>query len=97
MSITDSFLHSNMSIAKMDGCCHGESQLLTSVLFFSSLSLLVIAQYKPTDATTNPSLLYAAAQQSDYKDFVAEAIAYGKGFSRYGVPLAACRLKVNPY
>jgi transaldolase len=42
----------------------------------------VIAQYKPTDATTNPSLLYAAAQQADYKEFVDEAIAYGKGFSR---------------
>lgn len=50
--------------------------------FFPSFFLLVIAQYKPTDATTNPSLLYAAAQQPDYKAFVEEAIAYGKGYSR---------------
>ncbi len=48
--------------------------------FFSSC--LVIAQYKPTDATTNPSLLYAAAQQDEYKKLVDDAIAYAKGVSR---------------
>jgi transaldolase len=33
-----------------------------------------IAQYKPQDATTNPSLLYHAAQQSQYAHLVEEAL-----------------------
>ena len=39
---------------------------------------LAIDQYKPTDATTNPSLLYAAAQMPQYQELVDNAIAYGK-------------------
>jgi transaldolase len=35
-----------------------------------------IAQYKPQDATTNPSLLLKAAQQQEYRPFVDEALAY---------------------
>lgn len=35
-----------------------------------------IAQYKPQDATTNPSLLFKAAQQKEYKHLVEEALAY---------------------
>src|SRR6478752_3361501 len=35
-----------------------------------------IAQYKPQDATTNPSLLFKAAQQKDYKPLVEEALSY---------------------
>lgn len=42
----------------------------------------LIAQYKPTDATTNPSLLYAAAQQSEYKELLKEAIDFGKSSSK---------------
>ncbi|MDF3068424.1 MAG: talB [Polyangiaceae bacterium] len=37
-----------------------------------------IAQYKPQDATTNPSLLFKAAQQKEYKHLVDEAISYSK-------------------
>lgn len=37
-----------------------------------------IAKYKPTDATTNPSLLYAAAQMPEYGHLVDDAIAHGK-------------------
>jgi transaldolase len=33
-----------------------------------------IAQYKPQDATTNPSLLYAAAQKPEYAHLVEEAL-----------------------
>ena len=36
-----------------------------------------IAKYKPTDATTNPSLLYAAAQMPEYGHLVDDAIAHG--------------------
>jgi len=38
----------------------------------------VIDQYKPTDATTNPSLLYAAAQQTEYDGLFQDAIKYAK-------------------
>ncbi|KAG0323590.1 Transaldolase [Dissophora globulifera] len=37
-----------------------------------------IAQYKPTDATTNPSLILAAAQKPNYAPLIDDAIAYGK-------------------
>jgi len=35
-----------------------------------------IAQYKPQDATTNPSLLFKAAQQKEYRPLVEEALSY---------------------
>eukprot|EP00124_Ichthyophonus_hoferi_P002323 Ihof_evm4s153 gene=Ihof_evmTU4s153 len=37
-----------------------------------------IAKYKPQDATTNPSLLFAASKIPAYKYLVDEAVAYGK-------------------
>ena len=37
-----------------------------------------IGKAKPQDATTNPSLLFKAAQQPQYKPFVEEALAYSK-------------------
>ncbi|KAM5138726.1 transaldolase [Mantella aurantiaca] len=37
-----------------------------------------IEEYKPQDATTNPSLILAAAQMPAYKHLVEEAIKYGK-------------------
>lgn len=41
-----------------------------------------IAQHKPQDATTNPSLLYKAAQMSQYQPLVDEAIAYGRSIGK---------------
>ena len=46
----------------------------------------MIAQYKPTDATTNPSLLYAAAQLPEYKHLFDDAVKFAKdtaGYLRY--------------
>ena len=40
-----------------------------------------IAQYKPQDATTNPSLLLKASRMEEYADLVAEAVSFGKGTS----------------
>jgi transaldolase len=37
-----------------------------------------IAEYKPQDATTNPSLIYKAAQMPQYRDLVEDAVAFGK-------------------
>lgn len=39
-------------------------------------------KYKPTDATTNPSLLLAATQQAQYKHLLDQAIEYAKKNSR---------------
>ncbi|XP_068710355.1 transaldolase-like isoform X2 [Montipora foliosa] len=38
----------------------------------------VIEQYKPTDATTNPSLLLAASKMPEYKHLLEDAVQYGK-------------------
>lgn len=35
-------------------------------------------KYRPVDATTNPSLIYAASQKSEYAHLVEQSIAYGK-------------------
>jgi len=40
-----------------------------------------IAKYKPQDATTNPSLLFAAAQMGNYEGLVSDAIEYGRAQS----------------
>ncbi|GAB5034465.1 transaldolase [Nannochloropsis oceanica] len=40
-----------------------------------------IKRLKPTDATTNPSLIYKAASQPQYLPLVQDAVAYGKALS----------------
>lgn len=35
-------------------------------------------QFKPTDATTNPSLILAAASQKKYANLIDKAVHYGK-------------------
>jgi transaldolase len=35
-------------------------------------------QYRPVDATTNPSLIFAATEKPEYKHLVDQAIAYGR-------------------
>lgn len=39
---------------------------------------VAIAQFKPQDATTNPSLILTAAQDPKYAALMTEAIAFGK-------------------
>lgn len=54
--------------------------------------------YLPTDATTNPSLIYAASQMPQYASLVDDAIAYGKGKSSdkaVQLDLAMDKLSVN--
>jgi len=46
--------------------------------FVFCFPMIAIAQYKPTDATTNPSLILAASQKSNYAHLIDDAIAYGK-------------------
>ncbi len=37
-----------------------------------------IERFKPIDATTNPSLIYAAAKNKKYKSLITDVVAYGK-------------------
>lgn len=66
-------------VLDLEGTCHrfqGGSKLHL-LSFFPKLPL-AIDEYKPQDATTNPSLILAAAQMPAYQELVEEAIAYGK-------------------
>ena len=40
--------------------------------------IAAIADFTPQDATTNPSLIYKAAQMPEYEKYVTEALAYGR-------------------
>lgn len=40
-------------------------------------------QFKPTDATTNPSLILAAANQKKYSHLIEKAVQYGKKVGTY--------------
>lgn len=53
-----------------------------------------IKKYKPTDATTNPSLVFAAAGKAEYQHLITEAIAWGKKQSTSQNPLEAIMEKV---
>eukprot|EP00455_Lapot_gusevi_P007452 TRINITY_DN1317_c0_g2_i2.p1 TRINITY_DN1317_c0_g2~~TRINITY_DN1317_c0_g2_i2.p1 ORF type:complete len:352 (+),score=157.17 TRINITY_DN1317_c0_g2_i2:99-1058(+) len=48
-----------------------------SVIVADTGDIESIARYRPTDATTNPSLLLKAAQQPQYEALVRDAVAYG--------------------
>jgi transaldolase len=37
-----------------------------------------LRQYSPTDSTTNPSLIYAASQQSQYLHLIDDAVRYAR-------------------
>lgn len=41
-----------------------------------------IREYKPTDATTNPSLILKAAKMDEYKELVQEAVNFGRAQSQ---------------
>ena len=58
----------------------------------------LIAQYKPQDATTNPSLLLAAASKEEYKALTADAVAYGRKHGKTEAEVldkTATKLSVN--
>ncbi|MDD3321036.1 MAG: transaldolase [Paludibacter sp.] len=60
---------------------------------FSSISV-----YKPADATTNPSLIYAASQEPKYSGLIDEAITYAKDLACDKKDLLHCamdKLAVN--
>ncbi len=57
-----------------------------------------ISAYKPADATTNPSLIYAAAMDAKYSSLIDDALLYAKGKSNdksVQLKLALDKLAVN--
>jgi hypothetical protein len=56
---------------------HSAEPHLCQLSFLPSTSL-GIAQYKPQDATTNPSLILAASQKEAYAKLIDEALQFGK-------------------
>lgn len=52
--------------------------VLIALVAYHTIVCSAIAQYKPQDATTNPSLILAASQKSQYAPLIDAAIEYGK-------------------
>lgn len=61
-----------MNNSKLD-----QLQTMTTIVVDTG-DIEAIKEFKPTDATTNPSLIAAAAQNSHYKHLIDEAVSYGK-------------------
>ena len=60
-------------------CLFGKSLLWYT---FFRFYISAISQYKPTDATTNPSLLLAASKLPQYQNLFDKAVQYGKANGR---------------
>lgn len=58
-----------------------------------------IKKFRPTDATTNPSLIYKAASAPEHQDLVNDALAYGKALEGVCLPawLGGKRWRVPGY
>ena len=54
-----------------------------------------IRLFRPTDSTTNPSLIYTASQQPQYKHLIDEAIQYGKKQGKSPLSQALDKVFVN--
>ncbi|MFA0812510.1 transaldolase [Microbulbifer epialgicus] len=51
-----------------------------------------IRRYRPQDATTNPSLLYKAAQLPQYQTLISESLAWAGRYQGHGTPTETARL-----
>lgn len=58
-----------------------------SVVVADSGDINSIKEFSPTDATTNPSLIFKAVQIPEYKYLVDDAIEYGKNQSKINTDL----------
>ena len=69
-----------------------------SVVVADTGDIQQIAKFKPTDATTNPSLIFKAAQQKEYAHLVKDAIQYGAKHGKnqkHRMALTLDKLSVN--
>jgi len=48
------------------------------IVLYIFILTIAVEQFKPTDATTNPSLILAAANQKKYIHLIEKAAEYGK-------------------
>lgn len=53
-----------------------------TVIVIDTGDIDAIKTYKPIDATTNPSLIFAAAQKEQYRHLIDDALAYGLSHGR---------------
>lgn len=51
--------------------------LFIHLLIFEILFFIAMKAHKPTDATTNPSLILSAAQQEQYQHLIERAVKHG--------------------
>lgn len=58
--------------------CFYFAQKRVKISYTFGITFAAIDQFKPTDATTNPSLLLAASKMPEYKHILDAAIQYGK-------------------
>ncbi|KAA0158452.1 hypothetical protein FNF27_05086 [Cafeteria roenbergensis] len=63
--------------ASAEGSTLAQLSTMTTVVADTGV-IEMIKKYKPTDATTNPSLIYKAAIMPEFKHFLDDAIAYAK-------------------
>lgn len=49
-----------------------------------SINMVAMRKYKPTDATTNPSLILQAASMPQYANLIEDALEYGRSNGKYG-------------
>ena len=69
-----------------------------NLTFTDTADFQLIKQYQPQDATTNPSLLLAAASKEEYKSLTDDAVAYGKKHGKTDAEVldkTATKLAVN--
>eukprot|EP01062_Namystynia_karyoxenos_P066871 TRINITY_DN60792_c0_g1_i1.p1 TRINITY_DN60792_c0_g1~~TRINITY_DN60792_c0_g1_i1.p1 ORF type:complete len:337 (+),score=168.26 TRINITY_DN60792_c0_g1_i1:83-1093(+) len=79
--------------AKLDSLA--QLKLMTTVVA-DTADFALIEEYKPQDATTNPSLLLAATKKPEYKHLMDDAVAFGKKFPKdQQVDKIATKLAVN--
>lgn len=67
-----------MFILSLGGALQKKYILLKDLYLIMLFLILAINVYKPTDATTNPSLILSASSMDRYQYIVKNAVDYGK-------------------
>ena len=81
------------AIAKRSKCADQFDQLSALTLIVADTGDVdAIGKFKPTDATTNPSLIFKAAQMPQYKALLDDAVAKGKAEKGTAEEKLACTL-----
>lgn len=76
------------SIKKQKGLTQYDKLAAVTTIVADTGEIAQIKKFSPTDATTNPSLIYKASSAPEHKDLVDDALAYGKALK--GVCSCVC-------